>query len=156
MNSPVKGWRDRVFEAAVFFFVVVFVAFILTLLVADALYIDKKAVITVLTSRFITHALWMSIWTSFSTTFISLLFAVPVGYALSRLRFPGRILADAIVDLPIVFPPLVVGLTLLVFFSQTCGRDFEQTPIFCDCSPGKARDAGLGKFIFNLVVAERF
>jgi len=119
MNSPVKGWRDRVFEAAVFFFVVVFVAFILTLLVADALYIDKKAVITVLTSRFITHALWMSIWTSFSTTFISLLFAVPVGYALSRLRFPGRILADAIVDLPIVFPPLVVGLTLLVFFSQT-------------------------------------
>jgi len=119
MNSPVKGWRDRVFDAAVFFFVCVFVVFVLILIVSDVFYINKKAVVTVLTSRFIIHALWMSIWTSFSTTFISLLFAVPVGYALSRLRFPGRILADAIVDLPIVFPPLVVGLTLLVFFSQT-------------------------------------
>ena len=42
-----------------------------------------------------------------------------MGYALSRFRFPGRILAEAVVDLPIVFPPLVAGLTLLVFFSQT-------------------------------------
>ena len=42
-----------------------------------------------------------------------------MGYALSRYRFSGRILVDSIVDLPIVFPPLVTGLTLLVFFSQT-------------------------------------
>jgi molybdate transport system permease protein len=127
MNSPVKSWRDRIFEGAVFFFVVVFVVFILTLLVADALYINKKAVMTVLTSRFIGHALWMSIWTSLVAIFISLLFAVPMGYALSRLRFPGRFLADVIVDLPIVFPPLVVGLTLLVFFSQTAiGRWIQE------------------------------
>jgi len=34
---------------------------------------------------------------------------------------------DAIVDLPIVFPPLVAGLTLLVFFSQTAaGRWIQQ------------------------------
>jgi molybdate transport system permease protein len=127
MNSPLKGWRDRIFEAAVFFFVVVFVVFILTLLVADALYINKKAVVTVLTSRFIGHALWMSIWTSVVTTFLSVLFAVPIGYALSRLRFPGRVLADVIVDLPIVFPTLVVGLTLLIFFSQTAlGRWIQE------------------------------
>jgi len=63
--------------------------------------------------------LWMSIWTSVTTTVIALLFAVPMGYALSRFQFPGRIIADTIVDLPIVFPPLVAGLTLLVFFSQT-------------------------------------
>jgi molybdate transport system permease protein len=61
----------------------------------------------------------MSTWTSLLSTLIALLFAVPMGYALSRFRFPGRILADALVDLPIVFPPLVAGLTLLVFFSQT-------------------------------------
>jgi molybdate transport system permease protein len=127
MNSPVKGWRDRIFEAAVFFFVCIFVIFVLILIAADIFYINKKAVITVLTSRFIGHALWMSIWTSLVTTFISLFFAVPMGYALSRLRFPGRILADTIVDLPIVFPPLVVGLTLLVFFSQTAiGRWIQE------------------------------
>jgi molybdate transport system permease protein len=127
MDSPVKGWRDRIFEATAFFFVCIFVIFVLILIFADVFYIDKRAIVTVLTSRFIGHALWMSIWTSFATTFISLFFAVPMGYALSRLRFPGRIFADTIVDLPIVFPPLVVGLTLLVFFSQTAvGRWIQE------------------------------
>jgi molybdate transport system permease protein len=118
-NTPVRGWRDRVFSAATFFFVSVFVLFVLVLIVTDALYVDRKAVVTVLSSKFILHALWMSVWTSVLTTLIAIVFAVPMGYALSRFRFPGHVLADAIVDLPIVFPPLVAGLTLLVFFSQT-------------------------------------
>ena len=118
-NRPVRSWRDRIFAAAAFFFLVVFVVFILALIIADVFYINKKAVLIVLTSSFIRHALWMSIWTSFATTLIALFFAVPMGYVLSRFRFPGRAVADAIVDLPIVFPPLVAGLTLLVFFSQT-------------------------------------
>jgi molybdate transport system permease protein len=117
--TPIRGWRDYIFTAAAFFFVSAFVAFVLILIITDIFYIDKKAVTTVLTSRFIRHALWMSIWTSFAATFVALLFAVPMGYALSRFQFPGRLFADTIVDLPIVFPPLVAGLTLLVFFSQT-------------------------------------
>jgi len=118
-DRPVRGWRDRVFSAASFFFVSVFIVFVLVLIVADVLYIDSQAVLTALTSRFVLGALWMSVWTSSLSTLLALLFAVPMGYALSRFRFPGRFLADAVVDLPIVFPPLVVGLTLLVFFSQT-------------------------------------
>ncbi len=119
MNTPVKGWRDRVFSAVTFLFVSVFLVFVLVLILTDVFYVDKKAVMTVLHSKFILHALWMSTWTSVLCTLIALLFAVPMGYALSRFRFPGHLLADAVVDLPIVFPPLVAGLTLLVFFSQT-------------------------------------
>jgi len=115
----VTGLHDRVFAAATFFFVIAFTVFVLVLILADVLYIDINSVKVVLTSRFIRHALWMSVWTSLTTTFLAVLFAVPIGYALSRFRFAGRAIADAIVDLPIVFPPLVIGLTLLVFFSQT-------------------------------------
>ncbi|MBN2137657.1 MAG: ABC transporter permease [Sedimentisphaerales bacterium] len=118
-NSPLRSWRDIVFAAAALAFLIVFVAFVLLLIIADAFYIDRKAVLTVINSGFIRHALWMSLWTSCLTTLIAVLFAVPIGYSLSRYRFPGRALADTIVDLPIVFPPLVAGLTLLVFFSQT-------------------------------------
>ena len=122
-----RGWRGRIFVAAGFLFVAVFIAFVLLLIIADIFYINKKAVLTVLTSSFIRHALWMSIWTSFATTFLALIFAVPMGYVLSRFRFPGHTLADTIVDLPIVFPPLVAGLTLLVFFSQTAlGKWIQQ------------------------------
>ena len=122
-----RSWRGCIFAAVGIFFLAVFITFILLLIIADILYIDKKAALTALTSPFIRHALWMSIWTSFTTTFISLIFAVPIGYVLSRFRFPGRTLADTIVDLPIVFPHLVAGLTLLVFFSQTAiGKWIQQ------------------------------
>jgi len=126
VETPVRGWRDRIFSAAPFFFVSVFVIFVLTLIITDIFYVDKKAVATVLASKFIRHALWMSIWTSCVTTLIALLFAVPMGYSLSRFRFPGQILVDAIVDLPIVFSPLVAGLTLLVFFQTSLGRWIQE------------------------------
>jgi len=118
-KSPVRGWRSRLFAAGTCLFLGVFVGAALLLIAGDMLYVDKKAVMTVLTSGFIRRALWMSVWTSFTTTALALLFAIPMGYALSRYRFPGHLLADTIVDLPIVFPPLVAGLTLLVFFHQT-------------------------------------
>ena len=105
-NQPVASIRDRLFAAAAFLFVSLFILFVLGLIVGDICYIDRKAVAAVLTSGFIRHALWMSIWTSVTTTIIALFFAVPMGYALSRFQFPGRFIADTIVDLPIVFPPL--------------------------------------------------
>jgi molybdate transport system permease protein len=52
----------------------------------------------------------------FFTAILSLLVAVPLGFALSRYRFPGRNLLDAVLDIPIVLPPLVVGLSLLILF----------------------------------------
>jgi len=118
-NAPNRGIRDRLFTGVCTFMLAVFVAFILTLILADVLYIDKDAVLKVIGSQEIRHALWMSVWTSVTTTFIALLFAVPLGYILSRYRFWAHAVIDAIVDLPIIFPPLVAGLTLLVFFSQT-------------------------------------
>lgn len=47
---------------------------------------------------------------------ISLFVAVPIGYLLARQQFPGKRLLDAILDIPIVLPPLVVGLSLLILF----------------------------------------
>lgn len=127
-DTPVRGWRSRLFVASTFVFLAIFVLFALLLILADVLYIDRDAVETVLRSGFIRHALWMSLWTSFATVCVALIFAIPMGYALSRYRFPGHVLADTVVDLPIVFPPLVAGLTLLVFFSQTSiGRWIEST-----------------------------
>lgn len=42
--------------------------------------------------------------------------AVATAYALARGRFPGRSLLDAIVLLPLVLPPVVVGWLLLLLF----------------------------------------
>jgi molybdate transport system permease protein len=50
------------------------------------------------------------------TALLSLVVAVPLGYALARFRFPGRGAVDLVLDIPIVLPPLVLGLSLLILF----------------------------------------
>ncbi|MEP7328557.1 MAG: molybdate ABC transporter permease subunit [Betaproteobacteria bacterium] len=49
---------------------------------------------------------------------VSLPIAIAVAYGLSRCNFPGKAIVDAIVHLPLVLPPVVVGFALLVLFGK--------------------------------------
>ena len=51
-------------------------------------------------------------------TAINLVLGVAVGYALSRLRFRGRDVLDAVLTLPMVLPPTVLGYYLLVLLGR--------------------------------------
>jgi molybdate transport system permease protein len=63
---------------------------------------------------------WQAVKLSFTVATralaVSLLPAVLVAWVLVRTRFPGRLLLDALVHLPLVVPPVVVGWGLLVLF----------------------------------------
>ena len=48
----------------------------------------------------------------------SLPVAIVIALALARLDFPGKTLVDAIVHVPLVLPPVVVGFALLVLFGR--------------------------------------
>lgn len=72
-----------------------------------------------LRSPAVLHAVWLSLWTSSLAAAIALVIAVPSGYVLSRYRFPGVRLLDAIVDIPIILPPLLFGISLLVLFQRS-------------------------------------
>ena len=65
------------------------------------------------------HSVWLSVWTSAVAAVISLVISVPTGYLLSRGRFRGVGFLDALVDIPIVLPPLLFGISLLVLFTQS-------------------------------------
>ena len=60
-------------------------------------------------------ALGVSIKTSALATMIVLLLGVPLAYAVVRRSFPGRGLIDTLIDLPIVVPAPIAGITLLAF-----------------------------------------
>jgi molybdate transport system permease protein len=47
--------------------------------------------------------------------------ATPLGYLLSRFSFRGRWLIDTLIDVPVVLPPLVIGLSLLILFHLPVG-----------------------------------
>ena len=51
-------------------------------------------------------------------TALAVVLGVPVGYALARVRFPGRGLVRGILELPIVIPHPVAGIALLLFLGR--------------------------------------
>jgi molybdate transport system permease protein len=77
----------------------------------------------------IRYSIVLSLVSCTLTAILSLWVAVPLGYALARFRFPGRDAVDLILDIPIVLPPLVLGLSLLILF-QFAPRAVREAVIY--------------------------
>jgi molybdate transport system permease protein len=61
--------------------------------------------------------LWLTAKLAFITTLILLLLAIPLCYWLSYSRFRFKAVIEAIISLPLVLPPSVLGFYLLIAFS---------------------------------------
>lgn len=64
----------------------------------------------------IRHALLVSFGTSLAAALTASVFGLLVAWVLVRYRFPGRGLADAIVDLPFALPTAVAGIALATLY----------------------------------------
>jgi molybdate transport system permease protein len=103
-----------------------YVVLILATLLADAWFTTRHDVIAVLGSPEIRYATKLSLFSSVMTTILSLWVAVPIGYLMSRFHFRGKVFFDAVLDIPIVLPPLVIGLSLLILFQTPLGQSVER------------------------------
>ena len=65
--------------------------------------------------------LWLSLRLALITTTILLVLAIPLGYWLAYSRQRWKIAAEAIISLPMVLPPTVLGFYLLLAFSPSQG-----------------------------------
>jgi molybdate transport system permease protein len=68
--------------------------------------------------RAVLDALGLSLATTLVSIVTVVVLGTPLGFALARREFPGKWLAESIVDLPIVLPPSVAGLALLLAFGR--------------------------------------
>lgn len=112
-----------------------YVLLILSMLIADAWYVADKTIeaaageanpwqaawndnpiAAAFGDRKIRYSIWLSLISCTLAALTSVMVAVPIGYLLSRHQFPGKRFLDALLDIPIVLPPLVVGLSLLIMF----------------------------------------
>jgi molybdate transport system permease protein len=107
---------------------VVFTVLVSLLFIADLAFVDRESLLEIVTMPHLRSACALSLITSIIATVISVLVAVPAAYALSRYRFRGIIVLDVMVDLLIVMPVLVIGVSLLVFFRV--GRELGQSNVF--------------------------
>src|SRR5205823_661971 len=102
-----------------------YVLLIVAMLAAEIAYTSPDDLLGALASEKIRYAIKLSLVSCSITTILALWVAVPLGYLMARFRFPGKWLLDALLDIPIVLPPLVVGLALLVLFQTRAARAFE-------------------------------
>lgn len=65
-----------------------------------------------------TQALLLSLQVAAVAMLLALPPAVAVAWVLARKRFPGRVLLDALVHLPLVMPPVVTGYVLLILLGR--------------------------------------
>jgi molybdate transport system permease protein len=79
----------------------------------------------------VTSALWLSLVTSSLSLAIVILVGTPFAYVHTRCTYPGKILVDTLIDLPLVLPPAVAGVALLVLYGRAgvLGRYFNMLGI---------------------------
>ena len=63
-------------------------------------------------------SLFLSLHVAIWTTFFALAIGIPASYALVRFRFRGSSLLNTLCMSPILFPGVVIGIALLVFYSK--------------------------------------
>lgn len=110
------------------FKIIFFILFALFLLLIAAAYLSLFSLLqgtnlfAIVTSSYFLKPFFFSLLSSTLAALLAGLFAIPSAYVLTRYHFRGRDLAESILHLPILVPPLVSGLALLVLFSSTGGQ----------------------------------
>jgi molybdate transport system permease protein len=106
-----------------------YLVLIVAMLAADLFFTTPGHIVESLRDPNIRYAIKLSLISCTITTILALWVGVPMGYLLARTNFWGKTLVDTLVDIPVVLPPLVIGLSLLILFQTAPGR-FFQTHVF--------------------------
>jgi len=104
-----------------------FIILIVLMLVANVLFTSTDDIQAALAKPEIQAAFRLTLLSCTIAALLSLWVATPLGYLLSRYRFPGRTVIDTLIEIPIVLPPLVVGLSLLILFHLPFGGEGRWT-----------------------------
>lgn len=81
-------------------------------------YLKYESLVRLYQDRFFLNALKFGVLSATSATFLSSVFGIPAGFYLARSR--GRVtkILDSFFDIPVVIPPLIVGVFILNFLSN--------------------------------------
>src|SRR5262245_53010735 len=126
MPPQPRGRSDLPFLLALGAIGGLYVLLIVGMLLADASFTTPDHLWHTLKSREIRYAIKLSMISCTITAILSVWVAVPLGYLLSRYQFRGKALLDVLLDIPIVLPPLVIGLCLLILFATPPGQAIER------------------------------
>jgi molybdate transport system permease protein len=122
--SPLRMVRRYGLAVVTLSFLALFTGMVLAIIVANIFsrFFHFATLVELFHKPLVVAAMKLSAVTSLTTLGLVVVFCIPCGYALSRYRFLGHAVIDTIIDMPIVMPPLAIGVTLLVLFASAPGR----------------------------------
>ena len=132
---PVKR-ADLPFLFALGLLASVYILLIGGILASKVFYVQLPLVGEVFTDEGYRYAVLLSLISCSITTILSVWIAVPTAYLLTRVEFRGKGIVDAMLDIPIVLPPLVIGLGLLMLFQTPPGAFIQRYVTFTYAIPG--------------------
>lgn len=122
VRSGRQAWLLRYWLHALFWLVFGAVIAFFTLVFAGlVLYGNRDSYSAIFRNPEFRFALGFSLKTTLVATLAAAVTALPCGYILARYSFPGRVLLDTLLDLPLILPPLVSGVALLILFGPILG-----------------------------------
>ena len=127
---------DIPFLAALGLVASVYIVLIGGILAAKVFYVQLPLVGEIFTNPGYRYAVMLSLISCSITTIVSVWVAVPTAYLMTRVEFAGKRIVDAMLDIPIVLPPLVIGLGLLMLFQTPPGAFIQRYVTFTYAIPG--------------------
>ncbi len=122
----IKKRSDKPFFIILSVISITYLLLILAMIAADLNFTNSAAIMEALKSKEIQFAIKLSLFTCTVTTILALIVSIPVGYLLTNYDFPGKKIIDTLLDIPIILPPLVIGLSLLILFQTPPGQFIEK------------------------------
>ncbi len=126
--------RNGLFWSILFGFAAVYMLLIIALLLADLQFSSVADFKKLISDPKIRYSIMLSVISSTIASIMAMWIAVPTGYWLARFeshqshswarRFTKK-LVFTLLDIPIVLPPIVVGISLLVLFQTPIGKQIN-------------------------------
>lgn len=113
-GSPVAARSKELIQPVVYALAALTAVFLILPIVCLAASTSVQAAFSALANPITGDALFLSFATSTASTFFVIGFGGPLAYVLARTSFRGSMLVDTLVDIPMVLPPMVTGLSLLM------------------------------------------
>ncbi len=113
-----QAWKNKALKAGLALLMLLTMGFIALPVASLFLKSPLDIVLQSLDDAMVVDALKLSLFTSTITTITVVLLGTPLAYVNARFRYPGKELADSLIDLPVIMPPAVAGIALLMAFGR--------------------------------------
>lgn len=91
--------------------------FLLSIFLSAFSSLEWKSIVRLFQDEFVIKSIVFGLMTSIGATLLSAIFGIPAGYFLARNKKTISHILDAFFDIPLVVPPLTLGVLLLAFFN---------------------------------------